>query len=329
MRSGERGMLGLITVFGGSGFVGQYVVRALARRGFRVRVAVRKPNLTPQLKVMGDVGQVELAYCDVRDPTHVTRALRGATGVVNLVGVLFESGRQTFQALHEDAAGQIARAAAAQGVTTFVQMSALGSDPASPSAYGRSKAAGEAAVRAAIPTATILRPSIVFGPEDDFFNRFAAMTPFLPALPLFGGGDTKYAPIYAGDVGEAVATILADPALGGCTYELGGPGVYSFKALLELMLREVDRRRILLPLPFSVGGVIAAIGDLQSKLVPMAPVLTTDQLAMLKTDNVPADGAPGLSVLGVPPTALEAVLPTYLWRFRKGGQFAQPETANA
>ena len=252
MRSGEHGMLSLITVFGGSGFVGQYVVRAVARRGFRVRVAVRKPNLTPQLKVMGDVGQIELAYCDVRDPAHVTRALRGATGTVNLVGVLFESGRQTFQALHEDAAGQIARAAAAQGITAFVQMSALGSEPASPSAYGRSKAAGEAAVRAAIPTATILRPSIVFGPEDDFFNRFAAMTPFVPALPLFGGGDTKYAPIYAGDLGEAVATILADPALGGRTYELGGPGVYSFKALLELMLHEIDRKRILLPLPFSV-----------------------------------------------------------------------------
>ena len=316
-------MQGLITVFGGSGFVGQYVVRALARHGFRVRVAVRKPNLTPQLKVMGDVGQIELAFCDVRDPANVARALRGSTGVVNLVGVLFESGRQNFKALHEDAAASIARAAAAQGIADFVQMSALGADPASASAYGRSKAAGEEAVKAAVPTATILRPSIVFGPEDDFFNRFAAMTPFVPALPLFGGGETKYQPVYAGDVGEAVAAILAAPALGGRTYELGGPGVYSFKALMEMMLHEVGRKRALVPLPFGLGAPLATVGDIQSAILPFAPMLTTDQLAMLKTDNVPAAGAPGLDALGVAPTPLESVLPTYLWRFRKGGQFAQ------
>lgn len=321
-------MQGLITVFGGSGFVGQYVVRALAKHGWRVRVAVRKPNLTPQLKVMGDVGQIELAYCDVRDPILVQRALHGADGVVNLVGVLFESGRQTFTALHENAADGIARAAAAQGIGSFVQMSALGADPTSASAYGRSKAAGEEAVKAAIPTATILRPSIVFGPEDDFFNRFAAMTPFVPALPLFGGGGTKYQPIYAGDLGAAVTAIFDDPALGGRTYELGGPGVYSFKALMELMLHEVGRKRALVPLPFSVGGLIAGVGDLQLAILPFAPILTTDQLAMLKSDNVPSSGAPGLDALGIAPTALEAVLPTYLWRFRKGGQFAQPETAH-
>ena len=323
-------MQGLITVFGGSGFVGQYVVRALAKHGWRVRVAVRKPNLTPQLKVMGEVGQIELAYCNVRDPVLVDRALRDAVGVVNLVGVLFESGAQGFKALHEDAAAQIARTAAAHGITRFVQMSALGADAASASAYGRSKAAGEAAVKASVPTATILRPSIVFGPEDHFFNRFAAMTPFAPALPLFGGGGTLYQPIYAGDLGEAVARVMDDSEhLGGRIYELGGPGTYSFKALMEMMLREVGRKRALVPLPFGLGAPLAAVGDIQSAILPFAPMLTSDQLAMLKTDNVPRPGEPGLAEIGVPPTALEAVLPTYLWRFRRGGQFAQPEGQNA
>ena len=322
-------MQGLITVFGGTGFVGRYVVRSLARHGWRVRVAARKVHTAPELKVMGDVGQIELAQCNVRDKASVERALEGATGVVNLVGVLFESGKQGFQTLHTQAAAQIAELAAEQGITRFVQMSALGASPDSSALYAHTKAAGEQAVTMAIPSATILRPSIVFGPEDDFFNRFAQLATFAPVLPLIGGGHTRFQPVYAGDLGEAVARILDDPALQGRTYEIGGPGVYSFKTLLEMMLKEIQKTRVLLPLPFPVAGLVAKAGDIQAGLVPLAPMLTSDQLAMLKTDTVVTAGAPGLPEIGVEPTALEAVLPTYLWRYRRGGQFAQPGGHNA
>ena len=322
-------MQGLITVFGGTGFVGRYVVRALARDGWRVRVAARKPNQAPELRVMGEVGQVELFTANVRDPMSIAAALDGATGVVNLVGVLYESGRQGFQALHVKAARDVAQAAAARGITTFVQMSALGADADSPSAYGRTKAEGEAAVTAAVPSAAIVRPSIVFGPEDDFFNRFAAMAPFAPALPLIGGGKTRFAPVYAGDVGEAIAAIIAEPTrFGGRVFELGGAGTYDFKALMQIMLQETQRSRPLIPLPFGLAAPLALVGDVAA-FFGLPPTLTSDQLAMLRADSMPAPGAAGLSALNVIPTPLESVLPTYLWRFRNGGQFADPKPVSA
>ncbi len=315
----------LVTVFGGSGFVGRYVVRALAKEGWRIRVAVRRTHVAPELRVMGDVGQIEILQANIRYPDSVAPTLQGASAVVNLVGVLYEAGRQGFDALHAAAARSLAGQAAALGIARFVQVSAIGADSASPSKYAQSKAAGEAAVRAAIPSATVVRPSIVFGPEDDFFNRFAGLAAISPVLPLIGGGTTKFQPVYAGDVGAAVAAALSDPASASRTYELGGPGIYTFKQLLEIMLRETRHRRILLPIPTPIARIMGQAGDLQATLLPViAPQITTDQVAMLQRDNVANPKLPGLDALGVTPTALEGVLPTYLWKYRKGGQFAQP-----
>jgi len=319
---------GLVTVFGGSGFVGRYAVRALAKDGWRVRVALRRPHLAPELRVMGDVGQIELHQANVRFPDSVAEALDGADAAVNLVGALYESGKQTFNALHVEAARTVAKAAAAEGVTRFVQLSAIGADANSPAGYGRTKAEGEAAVRELIPTATILRPSIVFGEEDKFFNRFAAMASMSPVLPLIGGGKTLLQPIYAGDVGAAIANALMTPGALGSTYELGGAKAYSFKALMEVMLAEILRRRALVPLPFDLAGLIGIGGDAVA-FTGLEPPLTTDQVNMLKVDNVVAPGAHGLADLGVTATPLEAILPTYLWKYRSGGQFAQPAAANA
>ena len=320
-------MQGLVTVFGGSGFVGRYVVRALAKDGWRIRAAMRRPHLAGELRVMGDVGQIELVQANVRHPDSVARALEGAQAAVNLVGVLYETGRQGFQALHAAAAESIAQEAARAGATRFVQVSAIGAGLDSPSDYARTKAQGEAAVRAAIPAAVVVRPSIVFGPEDDFFNRFAGLAAISPFLPLIGGGGTRFQPVYAGDVGGAVAAALADPAAAGRTYELGGPGVYTFRALMELLLRETHKRRALVPVPFPAARLIGRVGDLQAKLLPVVPPqITTDQVAMLQRDNVADPAAAGLEALGVTPTPLEAILPTYLWKYRKGGQFAQPLT---
>lgn len=322
-------MQGLVTVFGGSGFVGRYAVRSLARSGWRIRVAMRRPHLAPELRVMGDVGQIELVQANVRHAESVAAALDGAEACVNLVGILSESGSQQFAPLQAEAPGMIARAAAAAGATRFVQVSAIGADASSTSEYARTKAAGEAGVLAAFSTAAILRPSIVFGPEDDFFNRFGQMASFLPALPLIGGGKTRFQPVYAGDVGEAVAACVADAALGGRVYELGGPAAYSFRQLMEILLRETGRHPALVPLPFSVARLMGMAFEIPAKVLPIVPPITRDQVELLKSDNVPAPGLPGLAALGVTPTALEAVLPTYLWKFRKGGQYAKPETANA
>jgi uncharacterized protein YbjT (DUF2867 family) len=321
-------MQGLVTVFGGSGFIGRYVVRALAADGWRVRVATRRPFRNPELTVMGAVGQVELAQANVRMPASVERALDGAEACVNLVGALYETGPQRFQSLHAMAAGTVAKAAAARGIERLVHISALGADAESPSKYARTKAMGEAAVREAVPGAVILRPSVVFGPEDQFFNRFAGMAAMSPVLPLIGGGHTKFQPVYAGDVGAAVAKALDLPAARGKTFELGGPGVYSFKTILEMILKETHRKRALLPLPFPVASLIGKGGDLVA-LTPFPPPLTSDQVLQLQKDNVVSPGAPGLADLGIVPTAVEGMISTYLWRFRKGGQFAQPETANA
>ncbi len=314
-------MQGLVTVFGGSGFLGRYAVRALAKDGWRIRVAMRRPHLAPELRVMGDVGQIELVQANVRHAESIAAALDGAEAAVNLVGVLFETGRQRFSVLQKEAAKAVAEAAATAGATRLIQVSAIGADAASASVYARTKAEGEAAVRAAFPAVTILRPSIVFGEEDDFFNRFAGMAAMAPALPLIGGGKTRFQPVYAGDVGAAIAAALKAPATSGGTYELGGPGVYSFRQLMELVLKETQHRRALVPIPFPMAEVMGGIAQLIA-LTPYTPPITRDQVELLKTDNV-ASG-PGLADLGVQPTVLESILPTYLWKYRRGGQFAEP-----
>lgn len=316
-------MQGLVTVFGGSGFVGAQVVRALAKRGFRVRVAVRNPGRGYRLQMLGDVGQIQVTQANIRVPSSISRALDGAEACVNLVGVLYETGRQKFQSLHVMGAQNIAEAAAAKGVDRFIQVSALGADANSPSKYARTKAMGEAAVRGLIPGATVLRPSIVFGPEDHFFNRFGAMA--APALPLIGGGHTRYQPVFVGDLAAAVASALVDPSAPGRLYELGGPGVYSFKALMQLVLRETGRKALLVPVPFGLASLIGAVGDLQAAFIP--PILTSDQVALLRADNVVSPGAAGLKDLGVEATLLEAVLPSYMFRYRRGGQYAEASAA--
>jgi NADH dehydrogenase len=312
-------MQGLVTVFGGSGFVGGQVVRALAKAGHRVRVAVRNPNLAYRMRMLGDVGQIEVVQANVRNAPSVARAVDGAEAVVNLVGVLWESGRQKFQTLHVMGAKTVAEQAKAAGVTRLVQVSALGADVNSSSRYLRTKAEGELAVRAVFPGAVVIRPSAVFGAEDKFFNKFGQMAALFPALPLIGGGETKFQPVYVGDVAAVVAKAVSSPAAEGLTYELGGPAVYSFKALMELILRETGRNRVLAPIPFFAAGLIGKVGDLS----PIAPPLTSDQVESLKTDNVAANGLPGLAEAGVVPTAVEAVVPSYLYRYRKGGQYAE------
>jgi NADH dehydrogenase len=321
-------MRGLVTVFGGTGFVGRQVVRSLAKQGWRIRVAARNVGRGYRLRMLGDVGQIEVVQANIRDAASVGRALDGAEACVNLVGVLYESGRQGFATLHAEAAGAIAQAAAARGITRFVQMSAIGADAASPAKYARTKAAGEVAVRAVLPSAVILRPSIVFGAEDAFFNRFAGLTTFSPALPLIGGGHTRFQPVFVGDVAAAVAKVLGDPAAAGRTYELGGPTVYSFRDLLAFILRETGRMRLLVPVPWFAAKMLGAVGDLQAAVPIIPPQLTSDQVESLRIDNVVADGAAGLADLGIEPRAVEAIVPSYLYRYRKGGQYAAtPEGA--
>lgn len=314
-------MRGLVTVFGGSGFVGRSVVRALARRGWRVRVAVRRPHVSGALKMAGDVGQVQLVAGDVRHDHGVEPALDGAEACVNLVGILQEGGGQGFATIQADGARRVAEAAAARGITRFVQISAIGADADSPSAYARSKAEGEAAVREHVPSAVILRPSIVFGAEDSFFNRFARMAAISPALPLIGGGHTRFQPVYVGDVAEAVARALETPAFAGRTFELGGPQVFTFRELMERTLQEIGRRRFLAPLPFPVARLVGRAFDLV-RFLPIPAAITADQVALLQTDNIVGDDAEGFAALGLSPTSVDAVLPTYLWRYRKHGQFA-------
>jgi uncharacterized protein YbjT (DUF2867 family) len=316
-------MQNLVTVFGGSGFIGAQAVRQLAKAGWRIRVAVRNPAAAYAMRLHGDVGQIDIVQANVRNEPSLRRALSGATAAVNLVAVMRESGRQGFQALHVMGARNVAVAAKAEGVARMVQMSALGADPASESKYARTKAEGEAAVREVYPDAVVVRPSIVFGPEDSFFNRFAAMAQVSPMLPLLGGGHTRFQPVFVGDVGKALARAVASSDTAGQTYELGGPAVLSFRQLMELMLAEIGKRRILLPLPWPVAGLIGAGGDLAGMLVN--PPITSDQVKLLKADNVVSGAHPGLAELGIPATTLETVLPSYLYRYRKGGQYADQE----
>jgi NADH dehydrogenase len=312
---------GLVTVFGGSGFVGAQVIQVLARRGWRVRIACRRPDRAWKLQTSGQVGQLQAVRCDVTRPADIEAALRGADAAINLVGILYETGRQTFKALHEDAARNIAEACVKGGVGRLVQVSAIGASADSPSSYARSKAAAEVAVRKVKPDAVIIRPSIVFGAGDDFLNRFAAMATMAPALPLIGGGQTKFQPVYVADVAEAIARSTASPEASGRTFELGGPAVMTFEAVLELIRRETYRKFVLMPLPFFVAREIGSIAQLAT-LVGMAPVLTRDQVLLLESDNVVADGAEGLAALGIQPSGIEAIAPSYLWRYRRGGQFA-------
>jgi NADH dehydrogenase len=318
----------LVTVFGASGFVGRHVVRALAQAGWRVRAACRRPDLAGHLQPMGGPGQIHAVQVNVR-PEHaasIARALEGASAVVNLVGILAEGGKQRFDAVQHEGAGAIAAAAAAAGITRVVHVSAIGADAASPSAYGRSKAAGEAAVLKAVPSAVILRPSIVFGPEDDFFNRFASMAALAPALPLIGGGTTRFQPVHVDDVAAAVAAALAGRAKPGTVYELGGPEVLTFRSCLEQVLATTGLKRRLVSLPFGLAGFLASL----MSFVPNAP-LTPDQVQLLKRDNVVSDAAIAegrvLSALTERAGTLAAVLPTYLWRYRQSGQFAKGHTA--
>ncbi|MCR6500688.1 complex I NDUFA9 subunit family protein [Shinella sp. CPCC 101442] len=313
----------LVTVFGGSGFVGRHVVRALARRGYRIRVAVRRPDLAGFLQPIGGVGQISFVQANLRYRQSVDRAVEGSDHVINCVGVLFESGRNTFDAVQDFGARAVAEAARAVGAK-LTHISAIGADENSGSSYARTKAHGEAAVRRTVPDAVILRPSIVFGPEDGFFNKFATMARYAPALPLIGGGHTKFQPVYVADVAEAVARSVDGTIERGRTYELGGPEVLTFRQCLELMLRVVDRKKPLVSLPFGIASLIGSIAS----LVPfVAPPLTSDQVTLLRSDNVVSDAAKAegrtLEAIGIEPILAEAILPSYLVRYRQQGQFTR------
>jgi NADH dehydrogenase len=310
----------LVTVFGGSGFLGRSVVRALAKREYRIRVAVRRPELAGHLQPLGRVGQVHAVQANLRYPGSVEAAMRGSRAAINLVGILAESGAQTFDAVQGAGAGTVAKAAAAAGAA-LVHVSAIGADENSPSRYARAKAAGEKAVLAAVPSATILRPSVVFGPEDQFTNRFAALARMSPMLPLIGGGLTKLQPVYVGDVATAVADAVDGKTKQGATYELGGPEVLTMRQIMAFILATIERERMLVSLPFGLAR-------LQALFLQFAPgpfKLTPDQVALLRNDNVVSDAAKaaGLTLegLGIVPDSLEAIAPQYLWRFRPHGQF--------
>ncbi len=312
---------GLACVFGGTGFIGRHVVRRLVKAGARVRVVARDPEAGMYLKPMGDPGQIVLCRGDLLDTGSVAEVVAGADIVVNLVGILYESGRYTFAAVHAEGARRVAEAATAAAAKRLVQVSAIGASNRSPAAYARTKAAGEAAVAKAFPGATIVRPGIVFGPDDDFFNRFAALARLAPVLPLFGGGRTRFQPVYVGDVAEAVARILDDRQTAGKTYELGGPGIFTFREVLEIVLRHTGRARLLVPLPFWVASLQASVLELLPK-----PPLTRDQVKMLARDAVVGRKALGLADLGIAPTSIDAIVPGYLARYRRGGTATGPSS---
>lgn len=312
----------LVTIYGGSGFVGRYIARRMAKEGWRVRVAVRRPNEAMFVKPYGSVGQVEPVLCNIRDDASVAAALRGADAVVNCVGILTQSGKNKFDAVQAEGAGRVARAAAAAGIDTMVHISAIGADAEAESDYARTKALGEANVLEHMPNAMILRPSIVFGAEDEFFNRFASMSRLGPILPAIGA-ETKFQPVYVDDVAAAAVKGVLGEAHG--IYELGGPEVSTFRELLEMMLGVIQRRRLILNIPFPIARVMAFGFDVLEMVtlgLVKNPAATRDQVKNLRVDNVVAEGAKGLADLGISPTAMEAVLPEYLWRFRPSGQYA-------
>jgi len=312
----------LVTVFGGSGFLGRHVVQALARRGYRIRVACRRPDLAGHLQPLGNVGQIQPVQANLRARWSVDRAVAGADHVINLVAILHESGRQRFDAIHSFGARAVAEAARAAGAS-LVHVSAIGADAKSPAHYARSKAAGEQAVQETLPDAVIFRPSIMFGPEDGFFNRFATMARYTPALPLIGGGHTRFQPVYVADVAEAIARAVDGEVAGGI-YELGGPEALTFRECMERMLATIDRKRWLVPVPWFIARLQGAILG----LLP-SPLLTSDQVKLLETDNVVSaeaerDGRT-LTGLGIRPKSIESILPSYLWTYRPAGQFTKPQ----
>jgi uncharacterized protein YbjT (DUF2867 family) len=309
----------LVAVFGGTGFLGRHVVRALAKRGYRVRVAVRRPELAGHLQPMGRVGQIHAVQANLRYPESVTAAVRDADVVINLVGILFERGGQRFDAVMTTGSQTVARAAQATSAP-LVHVSAIGADERSSSRYAQAKAAGERLVLAAHQAAIIVRPSIIFGPEDDFFNRFAALARVAPALPLVGGGLTRMQPVFAGDAAEAIAKAVDGDLRPGLVYELGGPAVHTFKELMQFVLATTQRRRLLVPVPLALMKLQAMILQFLPK-----PPITPDQVELLKQNNVVSDDAKRdgrtLEAIGITPESIEAIVPTYLWRFRKTGQF--------
>ena len=316
----------LVTVFGGSGFLGRHVVRALAKQGYRIRVAVRRPELAGHLQPLGRVGQIHAVQANVRYPASVEAAARDADVVINLVGILYERGRQTFDTVQAFGAEATARAAAAVDAR-MIHVSAIGADEDSSSHYARSKAAGEKQVLAAVPSAVVLRPSILFGPEDDFFNKFASLARLLPALPLVGGGHTRFQPVFAGDVAAAILAAIEGRAKDGQIYELGGPETRSFQELLQFVLATIGRRRLLLPIPFPLARMQAYVLQLMPK-----PWLTVDQVELLRRDNVVSEAAKregrSLEALSIDPIAMATIVPSYLWRFRKAGQFQGTAVGN-
>ncbi|HZT88735.1 MAG TPA: complex I NDUFA9 subunit family protein [Stellaceae bacterium] len=305
-----------VAVLGGAGFIGRYIVKRLATRGDVVAVGGRRATSAKFLTLKGDVGQVALFNLDIGDAELLRAFLSGKEAVVNCTGILHETRQQSFERLHHIGPAHVANLARELGIRRLVHISAIGADLRSTSAYARSKAAGEQAVRDAFPTAAILRPSVVFGPEDRLFNRFASLAVISPALPLIGGGETRFQPVYVGDVAEAAVRCLDDPDTAGRTYELGGPRVYTFRALIEMLLAEIRRKRMLVNLPFPLA-------ELQARLMAILPnpPLTVDDVEMLKQDNIVSSAAQTLADLGITPTALEAILPTYLDRFRRGGWY--------
>lgn len=310
----------LVTIFGGAGFVGTQIVQLLARKGYRIRVAVRRPDLAGHVKPLGTVGQVIPIQANIRNFESVQRAVRGAQIVINLVGIGFERGRQRFRAVHTLGARNVAEAAQAAGAEHFVHMSALGADSRSPSAYARSKALGETEVFAAFPEAVIMRPSIMFGPGDGFFNLMGSLARFFPVLPLIGG-KTRFQPVYVGDVADAFVAAAEGQVKTGCIYELGGPEVVTQKELMQRVLRETMRHNPLLPIPPALGKLLAA----PFAILPFPPLITADQVELLQIDNIVSPEAitekRTLAAFGIEPTPMDAILPSYLWRFRKHGQF--------
>jgi uncharacterized protein YbjT (DUF2867 family) len=323
----------IVTVFGGSGFLGRHVVQALARRGYRVRAAVRRPDLAGFLQPLGMVGQVMPVQANLRFPWSVEKAAEGAYAVVNLVGILAPKGRQTFAAVQDAGARTVAQAAGVQ-CARLVQVSAIGADPQGPTPYQRTKAAGEAAALA-VAGAVVLRPSVIFGPEDDFFNRFAALARLMPVMPLIGDGVTRFQPVFVGDVAEAVARAVDGTIAGNRIYELGGPKIVTLKDIMSYVLDETGRRRPFLPVPFAAARIQAGFMEVVDKLtfakLPRALAITRDQLRMLEHDNLVSQSAKAegrtLDGIGIPPTAFEAIVPSYLWRFRRYGQFEKMREA--
>ena len=314
----------LVTLIGGSGFVGRHVARALARRGYRIRVACRRPDLAGHVQPLGTPGQVMPVQANVRYPASLAAVCEGAFAVINLTGVLYSGGSQSFEAIHAFGAEAAARAAKAAKARLFIQMSALGASPNSSSIYAKSKAEGETRAKAAFPGAIIIRPSIIFGPEDSFFNRFAALSRFVPALPLIGGGHTKFAPVFVGDVAEAFARLVDRGEADGKTYEFSGPQELTFKQLMRFTLDTIGRKRLLVPVPWAVARLQGMVLGLLPK-----PLLTADQVELLKTDNVASEEARRdrrtLEGLGIAPSGIEAIVPSYLYRYRKAGQFTAPK----